>query len=254
MRFGRWLLALGLLLVVGGAWAFDVGQHLELEALSRNRAAWQAHYAAHPLQSVLLYGLTYAALTGASFPGASLITLAGGAVFGLTVGVLATSIASTLGATLAFLTSRHWLRDVLRSRFDKAFSTIDAGMQRQGAYYLFALRMAPIFPFFVVNSLSGLTRISLRTYAWVSWLGMLPGTLVYVNAGTRLGQLQQTSDLASPGVLVSFTLLAILPLMSRKVLSMLARGRARRSAASVEPDRPSEEPTDRDEAAAKTPP
>lgn len=200
---------------------FDLGQYLNLEAIKAQQAALNAQVAAHPWQAAGLYFLAYVAVTALSLPGAALMTLLAGALFGLLEGFVLVSFASTLGASLAMLSSRFVLRDWVQSRFGKRLASIDAGIEREGAFYLFALRLVPIFPFFVINLAMGLTKLPLRTFWWVSQVGMLPGTLVYVNAGRELGQLEGLGGILSPGLLGAFVLLGLFPLLARKLLDLL---------------------------------
>ena len=172
-----------------------------------------------PLQSALIYFAVYVLVSALSIPGAALLTLLGGAIFSLWEATLLVSLASTLGATLAMLVSRYLLRDWVQRRFAAQMNTIDAGMVRDGARYLFALRLMPLFPFFLVNLLMGLTRILVRHYWWVSQLAMLPATVIYLNAGRELGKLTTLRDILSPGLLFAFTLLGLLPLVTRWLFS-----------------------------------
>ncbi|MWT51835.1 TVP38/TMEM64 family protein [Escherichia coli] len=172
-----------------------------------------------PLQSALIYFAVYVLVSALSIPGAVLLTLLGGAIFNLWEATLLVSLASTLGATLAMLVSRYLLRDWVQRRFAAQMNTIDAGMVRDGARYLFALRLMPLFPFFLVNLLMGLTRIQVRHYWWVSQLARLPGTVIYLNAGRELGKLTTLRDILSPGLLFAFTLLGLLPLVTRWLFS-----------------------------------
>ncbi|HGL6801484.1 TPA: TVP38/TMEM64 family protein [Citrobacter amalonaticus] len=168
-----------------------------------------------PFLSASLYFLLYTVVAALSIPGAALLTLLGGALFGLWQGTLLVSFASTLGATLAMLTSRYLLRDWVAQRFSRHMATVNHGMARDGVFYLFALRLIPLFPFVVVNLLAGLTTVGVRRYWWVSQLGMLPATVVYLNAGRQLSQLTSIRDIISPAMLTAFALLGLLPLASR---------------------------------------
>ena len=210
------LLALGVLVAL--YIAFDLGQYLNLETLKAQQAAIESFRAANPVLAVGAYFVIYVLVTAVSLPGAALLTLAGGAVFGLLWGTLIVSFASTIGATLAFLMSRFLLRDWVMARFGKRLQTIDEGVQREGAFYLFTLRLVPAFPFFLINLLLGLTAMKARTFYWVSQLGMLAGTVVYVNAGTQLAGIDSLAGIVSPGLLGSFVLLGIFPLIARKVV------------------------------------
>ncbi len=200
---------------------YDLGQYLSLQSLKSQQAAIEAFRTGNPLLSIAGYFVVYVIVTALSFPGAALLTLAGGAVFGLLGGTLIVSFASTLGATLAFLMSRFLLRDWVAGRFGQRLAAIDAGVRREGGFYLFTLRLVPAFPFFLVNLLMGLTAMKTWTYFWVSQIGMLAGTVVYVNAGTQLAKLDSLAGILSPGLLGSFVLLGIFPLIARKLVELV---------------------------------
>ncbi len=168
-----------------------------------------------PVQSAALYFALYVLVSAFSIPGAALLTLLGGALFPFWEGIVLVSFASTLGATLAMLASRYVLREWVQRRFVKPMRTVNEGVARDGAFYLFALRLMPVFPFFVVNLLSGLTAIGVARYWWVSQLAMLPATVIFLNAGRELGELTSLRDILSPGMLIAFTLLGLLPLVTR---------------------------------------
>lgn len=207
---------------------YGLADLLTLENLKSQQQALRAFYAAHPAQTVGAYFALYVALTALSFPGATVLTLAGGAFFGFTQGLLIVSFASTLGATAAFLASRTLLRDWIRGRFGAKLAPIDEGIRREGAFYLFTLRLLPLFPFFLVNLAMGLTPIRTFTYFWVSQLGMLPGTAVYVNAGTQLSQIDSLRDVLSAELLLSFALIGLLPFLCKGALGYLKSGRVYR--------------------------
>jgi pyruvate/2-oxoglutarate dehydrogenase complex dihydrolipoamide dehydrogenase (E3) component/uncharacterized membrane protein YdjX (TVP38/TMEM64 family) len=207
--------------LIGSFFIFDLGQYLSLAALKAQQAALNAQVAANPWQAAGLFFIGYVAVTALSLPGAALMTLLAGALFGLLEGLVLASFASTLGASLAMLSSRFLLRDWVQGSFGKRLASIDAGVEREGAFYLFALRLVPVFPFFLINLAMGLTRLPLRTFWWVSQLGMLPGTLVFVNAGRELGQLESLGGILSPGLLGAFVLLGLFPLVARKLLDLL---------------------------------
>ena len=199
--------------LVAAFFYFDAGQYLRLEYFREQRSAIDAFYAAHPMQSAAIYFAAYVAVTALSLPGAAIMTLAGGAIFGLLWGTVIVSFASSVGATFAFIASRFLLRDWVRQRFGDKLRRIDEGVAKEGAYYLFALRLVPAFPFFVINLVMGLTPLRTWTFYWVSQLGMLAGTLVYVYAGTKLGEFR-----LSVGLVVAFTLLGVFPLVARRAL------------------------------------
>ena len=160
----------------------------------------------------------YILITALSLPGAAVMTLAGGALLGFWLGTLAASLASTIGATLACFVSRYVLRDWVQGKFGDKLAAINRGIEKEGKFYLFTLRLIPIFPFFVINLVMGLTTISLVTFYWVSQLGMLPGTMVYVNAGKELARIDSLSGILSPGLIFSFVLLGLFPLVVKKLM------------------------------------
>ncbi|MCP5249893.1 MAG: FAD-dependent oxidoreductase [Candidatus Accumulibacter sp.] len=202
--------------------AFDLGRFLSLDYFKGQQEAIEAWRAAQPLKAALAFFVAYVLVTGLSLPGAAVMTLVGGAAFGLLWGLLLVSFASSLGATLAFLASRFLLRDWVQKRFGERLRAINAGIEKDGGFYLFTLRLVPVFPFFVINLLMGLTPIRTRTFYWVSQLGMLAGTLVYVNAGTQLAKIDSLSGILSPGLLGSFALLGVFPLIAKKIVETLA--------------------------------
>ena len=167
------------------------------------------------------YFLSYVVMTAFSLPGAVWMTLGGGAFFGLLTGTFVVSFASTIGATLAMLISRFLLRDWVHGRFKQQMKTINSGVQKDGGFYLFTLRLLPVVPFFVINMVMGLTPLRTSTFYWVSQLGMLPGTLVYVNAGSELAKIESLGDILSPTLIGSFVLLGIFPLLVKKIISII---------------------------------
>ncbi|MCK9621620.1 MAG: dihydrolipoyl dehydrogenase [Methylobacter sp.] len=207
--------------LIAAFFIFDLQSYLTLEALKTQRESIETYRSNHPVMTIAIYALTYIAVTGLSLPGAAILTLAGGAVFGLLWGTLIVSFASTIGATLAFLAARFLFRDAVKSRFGERLQAIDAGVAKEGALYLFTLRLVPVFPFFVINLMMGLTNLKTQTFYWVSQIGMLAGTLVYVNAGTQLGQLESLSGILSPGLIGSFVLLGIFPLIANKFVEAI---------------------------------
>ncbi len=196
---------------------------LTLENLQARHQALLHYCQQAPLQSAALFFILYVLVTTLSLPGAALLTLLGGALFGLWPGILLVSFAATLGATLAMLVSRYLLRDWVQRRFAGPMRTVNDGVARDGAFYLFALRLMPLFPFFVVNLLAGVTTLGVRRYWWVSQLGMLPGAVVFLNAGHQLGQIAALRDILSPGVVFAFMLLGLLPLIVRWLFARFSR-------------------------------
>jgi dihydrolipoamide dehydrogenase len=207
--------------LIAAFFIFDLQSHLTLEALKTQQQTIETYRNNYPVMAVAIYALTYIAVTGLSLPGAAILTLAGGAVFGLLWGTVIVSFASTIGATLAFLAARFLFRDAVKSRFGERLQAIDAGVAKEGALYLFTLRLVPVFPFFVINLMMGLTNLKTQTFYWVSQIGMLAGTFVYVNAGTQLGQLESLSGILSPGLIGSFALLGIFPLIANKFVEAI---------------------------------
>jgi len=212
-------------LALAGWFMLDLGQYLQLETAQARIGDLQDWYADNPLLAGAIYFAVYVAVTGLSVPGAAVMTLAGGALFGFWYALLLVSFGSSVGATLAFLVSRTLLRDWVQQRFDRPLKSINEGFAKDGAFYLFTLRLVPLFPFFLINLLMGLLPISTWRYYWVSQLGMLPATAVYVNAGTQLGQLDSLAGIISPGLLGSFVLLGLFPLIAKVLVGWLAARR-----------------------------
>ena len=225
MNARKFLLILALAALIGAFFVFDLGRFFSLDAIKSQQAVIEAYRSAQPALTAGVFFLVYVAVTGLSLPGAAIMTLAGGAVFGLWWGTLLVSFASTLGATLAFLVSRFMLRDWVQGKFGDKLKAINAGIEREGGFYLFTLRLIPIFPFFVINLVMGLTPIRTWTFYWVSQIGMLAGTVVYVNAGTQLAQIDSLKGIVSPELLASFALLGVFPLIANKIVTVVKRRR-----------------------------
>ncbi len=222
----KWLL-LGLLLAaIIAFFAFDIDSYLTLEYFNQQKHRLFDYYQQHPAQTALVYFAVYVVVTGLSLPGAALMTLAGGAIFGFWVGLLLVSFASTIGATIAFLVARVLLREWVQNRFGDRLGAINRGVEKDGAFYLFSIRLVPAFPFFLVNLLMGLTPIKVLTFFFVSQLGMLAGTMVFVNAGKQLAEVDSVGGVLSPALLASFLLLAAFPFIVRKVMDFIKRRRA----------------------------
>ncbi len=215
------IIAIAVLVVV--FFAFDLQRYLTLAELKARQEEFQQFYAANRLLTLGLYFALYVLVTALSLPGAAVMTLAGGALFGFLPALVVVSFASSIGATLAFLVSRFLLRDWVQNRFRDRLSAINRGVEKEGAFYLFTLRLVPIFPFFVINLVMGLTPMRTLTFYWVSQVGMLAGTAVYINAGTQLGQIESLSGILSPGLLLSFALLGIFPLLARKGVDFMKK-------------------------------
>lgn len=212
-------------LLTGAFFFFDLQQHLTLDNLKFQQETMISYRNNHPMLATSVYALIYIAVTSLSLPGATILTLAGGAVFGLLWGTLIVSFASSIGATLAFLAARFLFRDAVSTRFGHLLNEIDTGIERDGAFYLFSLRLVPLIPFFVINLIMGLTSLKTPTFYWVSQAGMLAGTLVYVNAGTQLAKINSVSGILSPALVGSFVLLGVFPFIAKKFVEYLPRTR-----------------------------
>lgn len=221
IKTSRLLLILLILMLISSWFVFDLGQFLTLDYLKNQQADFIAWQQENPLTAATIYAACYITVTALSLPGATLMTLVGGAAFGLLWGVVIISFASTIGATLAFLLARFLLKDWVQQRFGHKLKTINEGIEKEGAFYLFALRLVPLFPFFIINLVMGLTPIRTITFYWVSQTGMLAGTVVYVNAGTQLAKIETLQGILSPGIILSFVLLGIFPLLAKKMLSLI---------------------------------
>jgi uncharacterized membrane protein YdjX (TVP38/TMEM64 family) len=208
------LLLIALFKILG----FD--QYLTLAFLKEQQAHFAQLYAENKVMVIGGYMLVYIIVTALSLPGAAVMSLAGGGLFGLVTGTIVISFASTIGATCACAVARYLLRDWVQRKFGDKLVKINAGMEKEGGFYLFSLRLVPIFPFFVINLLMGLTPIRLSTFYWVSQLGMLPATMVFVNAGKELAKLDSLKGILSPGLLLSFALLGMLPIITKKLLNL----------------------------------
>ena len=204
---------------------FDLNSYLTLQGMKDSLDTFQSQIAQNPVLSIGVFFAIYVAVTALSLPGAAILTLAAGALFGLVQGLVIVSFASSVGATLAFLVSRFILRDTVRNKFREKLKKIDEGVEKQGAFYLFTLRLVPVFPFFLINLLMGLTSLKTWTFYWVSQVGMLAGTAVYVNAGTQLAQIDSLSGIVSPGLIFSFVLLGIFPWIAKAIVAVVNRRR-----------------------------
>lgn len=214
-----------LALVVAGAglvalfFTFELQQYLTLDYLKESQVRFADLYHAKPALVIGAYMGIYILVTALSLPGAAILTLAGGALFGLVTGLIVVSFASSIGATLACFVARFVLRDWVQNKFGDKLSTINEGIAKEGAFYLFTLRLIPVFPFFVINLVMGLTKMSLFTFYWVSQLGMLAGTAVFVNAGKELAKIDSLSGILSPGLIGSFVILGLFPLIVKKLVT-----------------------------------
>ena len=219
------VLALVLIGAIAAYFAFDLGQYLSLENFKASQAEIVAAKDANPALYIAGFFLLYVAVTGLSIPGAAIMSLVAGALFGVVLGTIIVSFASTMGATLAFLSSRYVLRDWVQGKFGERLRAVDDGLEKDGTFYLFTLRLIPVFPFFVINLLMGLTRIKTGTFFWVSQIGMLPATIVFVNAGTQISRIESTAGLLSPTLIASFVALAFFPWAARCIVAIVKRSR-----------------------------
>jgi pyruvate/2-oxoglutarate dehydrogenase complex dihydrolipoamide dehydrogenase (E3) component/uncharacterized membrane protein YdjX (TVP38/TMEM64 family) len=219
MNLRKGVLLLVVAVLIASFFLFDVGSFLTLENLKAQQAELDGWREQNPQLSLLVFFVVYVVVTALSLPGAAVMTLAIGAIFGFVTGTILVSFASTIGATLAFVIARFLLRDTVQARFGDKLKAINQGVEKDGAFYLFGLRLVPLFPFFVINLVMGLTPIRTWTFAWVSQVGMFAGTLVYVNAGTQLAKIDSLSGILSPGLIISFVLLGVFPLIAKKILA-----------------------------------
>lgn len=221
MTSSRIILLVFIAALAGIFFYFDLGEYLTLETLKAQQSVIENYRVANPTLAVALYMLVYIAVTGLSLPGATILTLAGGAVFGVLWGTLIVSFASSIGATLAFLAARFLFRDTVKAKFGARLKVIDEGVAKEGGFYLFTLRLVPVFPFFMINLLMGLTNMRIATFYGISQIGMLAGTAVYVNAGTQLAKIDSLAGILSPQLLISFVLLGIFPWLAKKTVSTI---------------------------------
>ena len=199
---------------------FDLDKYMTLSYLKQSKEKFTALYSEQPVLVLSTYIIIYILSTALSLPGATVLTLAGGAFFGLFVGVLTVSFASTIGATLACFVSRYLLRDWVQKKFEDKLTVINEGIDKEGSFYLFTLRLIPLLPFFVINLVMGLTKMPLITFYWVSQVGMLAGTIVYINAGNELGKIESVSGILSPSLIISFAILGLFPIVVKKLLGL----------------------------------
>ena len=226
----RLLVATALLALIAVFFAFDLGQYFRLDFFKSKQAVIEQFRRENPFVAGGVFFVAYIAITSVSVPGAAVMNLVGGAVFGVFWGTLLASFAASLGATAAFLSSRFLFRDALRRRFGERLHAIDAGLEREGAFYLFGLRLLPVFPYVLVNLLMGLTPIRTRVFYAVSQLGMLPATLVYANAGTQIATIGSLAEVLSPGLIGSLVLLGTFPLVARYAVEAVKARRQREGA------------------------
>lgn len=215
------LLAVILASLIAAFFIFDLQQYLSLEYLKSQKDALNELYSQRPALIIGAYFIVYVAFTALALPAAAILTLAGGAIFGFWTGLVIVSFASTIGATLAFIFTRFLFHDAVQAKFGELLETVNAGIEKEGAFYVFGLRLVPLFPFFVVNSILALTKLKTFTFYWASQLGMLAGTAVFVNAGTQLAQIESLDGILNIKLIASFVLLGVFPIVAKKFLEFL---------------------------------
>ncbi len=220
MKPGKIILIVIIISLIASFFIFDIGQYISLAFLKAKQTDIENYYISNPVKTALLFCSIYVIATGLSLPAAGILTLAGGAIFGVLFGTVLVSFASTIGATLAFLASRFLFRDFIQNRFTDKLKVINQGIEKDGAFYLFTLRLVPVFPFFIINMVMGLTPIRTLTFALVSQIGMLAATIVFVNAGTQLAKINELGDILSPKLIASFILLGLFPLIAKKSVDL----------------------------------
>lgn len=226
MSKGKLVVLVLIVAAVSAFFYFDLGSFFTLDAIKAQRETLLASFQNDPLLVSAGFFAAYVLITGLSLPGAALMTLLAGAIFGLLWGTVLVSFASSIGATLAFLASRFICRDWVQGKFSKHLAPINKGIEEEGAFYLFTMRLVPAIPFMVINLVMGLTTIKTKTFYWVSQIGMLLGTIVFVNAGSQLAQVTTLKGILSPGLIGSFVLLGVLPLVAKKVIGMIKKNKA----------------------------
>ena len=199
---------------------FNIGDYLSLSYIKESQDKFETLYTSHRFGVIAGYMAIYILVTSLSLPGATVMGLAAGAFFGLLTGTIIVSFASTIGATLACAVSRFILRDWIQNKFGDKLKTVNEGIEKEGAFYLFTLRLIPVFPFWLINLVMGLTKMPLKKFYWVSQVGMLPGTIVFINAGKELAKIDSLSGIFSPGLLLSFALLGVFPITAKKLIAL----------------------------------
>lgn len=223
MNKSKLLLLAVIIILISSYFVFGLNDYFNLDYFKSQQLKIENYYQANAFQTGLIFFVIYVAVTALSLPGAAIMTLVGGAIFGLTTGTLIISFASSIGATLAFLVSRFLLRDTIQNKFGQQLTAINNGVEKDGTFYLFTLRLVPAFPFFLINLLMGLTPIKTWAFYWVSQIGMLAGTLVYVNAGTQLAKIDSLAGILSPPLVISFVLLGLFPLLAKKLIPFIKK-------------------------------
>ncbi|RBP48899.1 putative membrane protein YdjX (TVP38/TMEM64 family) [Arenicella xantha] len=215
------ILAAIVVALIGAFFAFDLGQYFSLANLKEQQEALNAYFQQHKLLVIVVFFIGYVAVAGLGLPAAAIMTLAAGAIFGFWTGLILVSFASTIGATIAFLLTRYLFHDAVEAKFGDKLKKLNQGIEREGAMYIFSIRLVPFIPFFVINSVMGLTSLKTVTFYWASQLGMLLGTAVYVNAGTQLATIETMGDIVDIRIVLSFLLLAVFPFIAKKLLTLV---------------------------------
>lgn len=231
MTKGKITVLVVILVAIAAFFYFDLGSYFTLDSIKAQRESLLASFEKNPLLVFTGFFAIYVLVTALSLPGAALMTLLAGAIFGLVWGTVLVSFASSIGATVAFLASRFICRDWVQGKLGKHLAPINKGIEEEGAFYLFTMRLVPAFPFWVINLVMGLTTITTKTFYWVSQVGMLLGTIVFVFAGTQLAQVTSLKDILSPTLIASFVLLGVMPLAAKKIVDALKRRKANSPAA-----------------------
>ena len=213
------------IIVIGLFFILDLGQYLNLAYIKSKQEAINNYYSLNPVRTGFIFFISYILITGVSLPGAGIMTLIGGAIFGVVWGTILVSFGSVFGATMAFLIARFLFHDYVQLHFGKQLEPINRGIKKEGGFYLFSIRLVPVFPFFIINALMALTPIKTLNFALVSQIGMLPATIVFVNAGTQLAKIQSPGDVLSPELIFSFVLLGLFPLMAKKLMDYVKQKR-----------------------------
>ncbi|UCH80510.1 MAG: TVP38/TMEM64 family protein [Nitrospiraceae bacterium] len=214
------IIVIVIIAVIAAFKIFNLGEYFTLSYIKESQEKFQALYSENRFMVIAGFMLIYIAVTALSLPGAAIMTIAAGALFGLIKGTIVVSFSSSIGATLACFVSRFILRDWVQGKLGDKLKTVNEGVEKEGAFYLFSLRLIPVFPFWLINLGMGLTKMPLKTFYWVSQIGMLAGTIVYVNAGKELAKIDSLSGILSPGLIASFVLLGLFPLITKKLLGL----------------------------------
>ena len=217
------ILASTILIIIFSFFAFDLQNHLNFENLKNSQQNINSYYLENSTLTIFLFFIIYVLAISFSLPGAAILTILAGAIFGLLIGVVIVSFASTIGATISFLSSRYILRNYVEKKFPKILEKVNKGIEKEGNLYLFSLRLIPLFPFFVINLVMGLTKIKTSTFYLVTQIGALAGTIVYVNAGSQLSQIESLSEILSPGLIFAFVLLGIFPFVVKYIMKFFKK-------------------------------